>query len=145
MTGHAVTVRAIEICALDTRDGVTFRVFTDSQAAMEGLMDDRPGPGQDLARRGIEVTSRGIHDREGHIRIARIPGYRGIPGNEIADCWVVGEAQRAEVIKKARKGRRNTSRRGTGATSLTFLKARARVQADAEWREDITGRCKGVR
>ena len=30
----AALVRAIEICALDAREGVTFRIFTDSQAAM---------------------------------------------------------------------------------------------------------------
>lgn len=56
-------VRAVEICALDAREGVTFRVFTDSQAAMRRLASDQPGPGQSLAVRGIRVAKAGIYDR----------------------------------------------------------------------------------
>ena len=42
----AALVRAIEICALDAGEGRLFRIFTDSQAVMRRMQDDRPGQGR---------------------------------------------------------------------------------------------------
>ena len=91
-------VRALEICAMDTERGASFRVFTDSQAAMRRLQSDRPGPGQALARRGIKIARLGIYDRGASVRVIWIPGHRGIPGNELADQCAGDEAIRAETL-----------------------------------------------
>ena len=104
-------VRAIEICAMDLREGTTFRVFTDSQAAMRRIQDDRPGPGQSLARRGILVARQGIRDRGASIRVEWIPGHSGILGNELADCWARDEAEGAEKLRRAREDRGDQSSR----------------------------------
>ena len=46
-------VRGIELCCLQATPGATYNIFTDSQAAMLRIQDDRPGPGQQAAVRGI--------------------------------------------------------------------------------------------
>ena len=51
---------------------------------------DQPGPGQELDRRGI----RKIVERRVQVRIERIPGHAGVPGNEFADQWAVDTVQR---------------------------------------------------
>lgn len=53
-------VRALELCALDGGVGVEFRIFTDSQAAMVRMQSDQSGPGQEMARRGIQIARRGL-------------------------------------------------------------------------------------
>ena len=74
----AALVRAVEICALEVERGRQFRVFTDSQAAMQRLQSDQPGPGQAMARRGIRIAKLGIIDRGADIRIEWIPGHCGV-------------------------------------------------------------------
>ena len=59
----AALVRALEMCALDATARAEFRIFTDSQAAMTRLRDDQPGPGQEMARRDIQVAMVGISGR----------------------------------------------------------------------------------
>ena len=71
-------VRALEICALDAERGAAFRIFTDSQAAIGRLQNDRPGPGQTLARRGIRIAKLGIYDKGAEVRVIWILGHRGI-------------------------------------------------------------------
>ena len=51
-------VQRIELCVLRAAPGVHFRIFTDSQAAMSRLLSDRPGPGQQMAIRGIIGATR---------------------------------------------------------------------------------------
>ena len=46
-------VRGVELCYLQASPGVEFRIFTDSQAAMRRIQDNRPGLGQWMAIRGI--------------------------------------------------------------------------------------------
>ena len=98
-------VRAVEICALDAERGASFRIFTDSQAAMQRLQSDKPGPGQALARRGIRIAKFGIYDRRASLRVIWIPGHRGIPGNELADQCANDEATKAEDLRQAREER----------------------------------------
>lgn len=77
-------VRGIELCLLSTTPKATFNIFTDSQAAMLRLRDDRPGPGQQMAVRGIRVASEAIR-RGASITTNWVPGHAGVPGNEVAD------------------------------------------------------------
>ena len=104
-------IRAIEICAVDAREGSSFRVFSDSQATIRRLMDDRPGPGQSLASRAIKIARDGIYARQAQIRICWAPGHSGVPDIEIADSWTVEEALRAERLEK---GSRKRERRMQG-------------------------------
>ena len=60
--------------------GAEFRVFTDSQAAMIGLRNDQPGPGQELARRGIRVARAGVIDKGAQVQIEWVPGHAGVFG-----------------------------------------------------------------
>ena len=102
-------IRAIEICAVDAKEG-SFRVFSDSQAAIRRLMDDRPGPGQSLASRAIKIARDGIYARQAQIRICWVPGHSGVPSNEIADSWTVEEALRAERLEKGSRKREHRMR-----------------------------------
>ena len=105
--------------------------------------DDRPVPGQQLARRGIRVACAGIRDRGAQVQIEWIPGHAGVPGNELANSWTVEEAQRSERMSMERKSRRSTVGQKE-RVSLVFLKA-LRKEAVKEWREEITRRGNGNR
>ena len=120
----AALVRAIEICALDASDGQVFRILTDSQAAMRRLQGDQPGPGQGLARRGIQVARQRIYGRGASVNIMWIPGHSGIPGNELADCCAGEEAERTEALRKARKDK--ADERDCGRAQSASLSSRAR-------------------
>ena len=114
-------VSAIEICALDAAEGTEFRIFTDSLEAMKRLENDRPGPGQLLAMRGITIARLGINGRGASISIGWIPGHRGVPGNELADLHAGDEAARAEELRKAREGRKDLARAKEGCISMAFI------------------------
>ena len=75
------------------RKSATFNIFTDSQAAMLRLQDDRPGPGQQAASRGIRVAGEACR-RGASIIVNWVPGHAGVPGNEVADQWAVDAAAR---------------------------------------------------
>ena len=77
-------VRGIELCLLGTTSEAAFNIFTDSQAAMLRLRDDRPGSEQQMAVRGIRVAGEAI-GRGASIIISWVPGHAGVPGNEVAD------------------------------------------------------------
>ena len=130
-------VRAVEICALDATEGASFRVFTDSQAAMRRLTDDRPGPGQSLATRAIMVARAGIYKRGASIKIQWVPGHQGITGNDLADSCARNEADRADALRRSRRERGDVRREKQGGISLAFIKGQARREANMEWREMI--------
>ena len=137
-------VRAIELCIPQAAPGVSFRIFTDFQAAMSRLLDDRPGSGQLTAVRGIIGATR-IHQQGADISIYWVPGHAGIIGNEIADQWA-GDAAARELRS------RDTARTGiiqpaleSSAVSGSFLKAMLRQRAVSGWRDEIVRRGVGRR
>ena len=129
-------VRAIELCASQASPDDHYRIFTDSQAAMNRLLDDRPGPGQLQAVRSI-LGARRIQQMGANISIHWVPGHEGIVGNEIADQWAVDTATR-ELRYRSR------SLPGIGrpvpmdsTVSGSFMKAMFRRRAVDSWREII--------
>ena len=126
----AALVRAIEICALDACGGRDFRIFTGSQAAMRRLQSDQPGPGQSMARRGIQIARQGIYGRGAKVRVMWVPGHRGVPGNELADCCAGEEAERAEALRRAMENMADEIRLRQGAISISFIKSQARKRAN---------------
>ena len=70
---------------------------------MVRMQSDQPGPGQDMARRGIQVAKAGIIDRGAQVRIEWVPGHAEVPGNEFAD-QPLGVKIEVRVLKEHRLG-----------------------------------------
>ena len=134
-------VRAIELCFLRRAPGLHFRIFTDSQAAMRRIQDDRPGPGQAVAVRGIVAATR-AHRKGSTISIHWVPGHCGVVGNEVADQWA-SEAAEREI--RTRGGSRPSPihpPRECELTSRAFLRTVLRRKAMEDWRREIISRRK---
>ena len=128
--------RAVELCAHEAAPSIHFRVFTDSQAAMRRLVDDRPGPGQREAIRGILAAGRVVR-KEAGISIHWVPGHAGVAGNEIADQWA-GDTAARELRYRARKPHGIAGPATVDSmVSRSFLKAVLRRQAVSSWRDCI--------
>jgi ribonuclease HI len=64
----------------------TATVYTDNQAALQGLSQDTPGPGKyilDAVHNGLKAAKE--KNKESRIRLRWIPGHKGVEGNEEAD------------------------------------------------------------
>ena len=140
----SAVARAVELCAAQASPEAHFRIFTDSQAAMSRVLDDRPGPGQLGAVRTI-LGARRIRQRGASISIHWVPGHAGIAGNEIADQWA-GDAATRELGYRARAlpGIAQPSPMDS-TVSRSFMKAMFRRRAVDSWREDIIRGGKGRR
>ena len=127
--------RAVELSAHGAVPGSSVRIFTDSQAAMRRVLDDRPGPGQWEAVRCI-IGARRLQQRGAAISIHWVPGHAGITGNEIADQWA-GDAAAREL----RRGGKTPSEARVSPVapmvSGAFMKAMFRRRAIDSWRESI--------
>ena len=117
-------VRGLEILALRDGPGSRFRIFTDSQAAMQRLRSDNSGPGQSLARRGILLAQAIVSWRQSSVSVHWVPGHSGVEGSEMADLCV-GKA----ASKTIRAGPDTGPGRGV---SLAFLKAQRSERTTAE-------------
>ena len=136
-------MRGLELCILEATPGASFSIFTGSQAAMTRLRDDRPGPGQRMATRGIPLARETIQ-RGASVTIRWMPGHAGVLGNEIADQWTLDAAtreHRCHTSEEALGAPRSTSRH----TSQTFMKTALKMRAVSMWREEIISRSKGRR
>ena len=107
----------------------------------DNLQDDRPGPGQQATVRGILVAKE-AYRRGASITINWVPGHAGVPGNEVADQWVVDTALRK---KRASRGKETCLRSSTAdrTVSMTFLRSLLRKRAVSAWREEISQRSQG--
>ena len=110
-----------------------------NQAVMTRLWSDQPGPGQEMARRGIQIARAGIVDRRTQVQILWVPGHAGVPVNELADGWAV-DAARGE---RKREGRGRHGKR-MEKSSLSFLKAERKKKAVREWRDGVIRRAGAV-
>ena len=142
-------VRVLELCLLDLSassdaiPGASCNVFTDSQAAITRLRDDRPGPGQHMASRGIRLTTE-IVQRGATVSIRWVPGHARVPGNEIADQWANEAATRED---RCRAGRRDHSAPpivGQHA-SQAFVRTTIRRRVVLRWRGEVIRRGSGGR
>ena len=103
---------------------------------MGRLRDDRPGPGQREAIRGILGAER-LRLRGSDISIHWVPGNAGIAGNEIADQWA-GDAAARELACRSRTAPGITRPPPMGSViSGSFMKAMIRRGAVSSWRECI--------
>lgn len=134
-------VRGIELCITRAAPGVS---FTDSQAAMNQLLDDRPGPGQLMAIRGIIGATR-IHQQGADISVHWAPGHAGVVGNEIADQWAMDAASRELRTRNRPRSDIGQSSSSTSTASGSYLKAAQRHRAVCSWRDEIIKRGAGRR
>ena len=136
--------RAIDLCAHQATPDTHFRIFTNSQAAMRRIVDDRPGPGQREAIHSIHGAGR-VYQRGASISVHWVPGHAGIAGNEIADQWA-GDAAARELRHRARTLPSITrSSPVDSVVSGSFMKAMLRRRAVGTWRECIIRGSRGRR
>ena len=130
------------MCFLQAAPGVHFRIFTDSQAAMRRISDDRPGPGQAMAIRGI-IGAMKTHQQRANISVHWVPGHTGVAGNEVADQWAAEAA--ARELKTSRGAQPGLVRpdHGTATMGRSFLRATLRRRAIDSWREGIIRKRRG--
>ena len=136
-------MRGIELCCLQATPGATFNIFTDSQAAMLRIQDDRPGPGQQAAVRGIRVAEE-AYRRGASININWVPGHAGVPGNKVADQWAADAAKR-EHRASTGGGAEQTVLAAGKTISRAFLKSVLRGRGVEEWEMEIGKRSRGRR
>ena len=136
-------VRGIELCYLQASPGADFRIFTDSQAAMRRLQDDRPGPGQQMAARGI-IGATEAYKKGASISVNWVPGHAGVLENEVADQWAV-DAEMREMRASRGGDASQAALRPDRMMSRSFLKSTLRKRAVSSWRDEIRQRGKGGR
>ena len=99
---------------------------------MSRIQDDRPGPGQQAAVKGIRVAKE-AYKRGASINISWAPGHAGVQGNEVADQWAVDAATRKH--RASTGGGTDQTVLSVGKTiSRAFLKSVLRGRAVEEWK-----------
>ena len=136
-------VRGVELCCLQASPGAAFNIFTDSQSVMTRLQDDRPGPGQQAAVRGI-LVARDAYRRGASITVNWVPGHVGVLGNEVADQWAVDAASRERRASRGSEAIRAVAT-ADKTVSRAFLKSTFRKRAVSAWRKEIRRRGQGRR
>ena len=104
--------RVIQLIAERREEGASYVVFTDSQAAMQRILSDTPGPGQSQAILTIRLAEI-IYQRGPTMDAKWVPGHSGVEGNDQAD----------QHARRAAEGGSATSL-GREVVSLAFLKRR---------------------
>ena len=132
-------VRGVELCFLQAAPDVHFRIFTDSQAAMRRILDDRPGPGQQVAIGGI-IGAMKTYQKGASISISWVPGHAGVVGNEIADQWAVDAATREMRISSGKNTTLARPHLDTMTMSRSFLRMTLKKRAMSNWRDEIIRR-----
>ena len=78
--------QVLEICDDDQRSSHRYTISSDSQAAIQRIRSDGPGPGQHWARAVTEVCTR-LMARENEVTVLWVPAHSAIEGNEVADVY----------------------------------------------------------
>ena len=111
---------------------------------MKRILNDSPGPGQQMATRGI-IRAMRTYQRGASISISWVPGHAGVVGNEIADQWAVDAATREMKISSGEGTGLTRPHPDTTTMSRSFLKATLRRKAINGWRDEIIRRGKSRR
>ena len=108
---------------------------------MRRILDDRPGPGQAMAIRGIIEATR-THQSGAVISIHWVPGHAGVSGNEIADQWASEAAARELRASRGAQSGLIRPDRDSAVASKSFLRAALGRGAMDSWREEIISKGK---
>ena len=70
----------IQLVAEIREKGASYVAFTDSQAAMQRILSDAPGPGESRAAFTIRLAE-AIYQRGSTVDMRWAPGHSGVEGN----------------------------------------------------------------
>jgi ribonuclease HI len=129
---HAIE-RAIRRFITRNQEHQSYTIFSNSQSAIERCKNDKPGPGQAMARTIIDGSLRQAMNRC-KVMLRWVPAYKGIEGNEIADCW-------AKVVAKGEEGE---LRRVEREMSLAHVKRRTSEERQVKSKRWIQEKLKGT-
>ena len=113
--------------------GKTYRIFSDSQAAITRVQHDGCGPGQPLAKTTISMASI-LVNRNNNLTIHWTPSHAGVYGNELADQV----AKRAAEEKEDRAD--PTYLAEASLSYLTRKTTEQRTQATSNWIRSRVGK-----
>ena len=123
----------VQLAVMESGSGVRYALFTDSQAAMQHILNDSPGLGQAQAALAIRFA-RAVCQRGPTTDVRWVPGQSGVEGNEQADQWARGAAEGESAAIP-----------GETMTSLASLRRQRTERAHHAWREGIVRHSQGRR